>query len=246
MLLQQTIDSLHQMKLTGMAQALEEQQGLPDIQDLSFEDRLALLLERESTARADRRLKRLLQLARLRLQASVEDVDFRTKRGLDKSVFLRLAGCDWIRQHQVLLIIGATGTGKTYLSCALGLAACRQALTVRYMRLPRLFNDLAIARADGSYAKLLASLSRVDLLILDDWGLAPTADRERRDVLEIVEDRYGRRSTLVASQLPVEHWHELVGDPTFGDAILDRLLHQAHRITLKGRSMRSKAATKGE
>jgi DNA replication protein DnaC len=246
MLLQQTIDSLYQMKLTGMAQALEEQQGLPDIQDLSFEDRLALLLERESTARADRRLKRLLQLARLRLQASVEDVDFRTKRGLDKSVFLRLAGCDWIRQHQVLLIIGATGTGKTYLSCALGLAACRQALTVRYMRLPRLFNDLAIARADGSYAKLLASLSRVDLLILDDWGLAPMADRERRDVLEIVEDRYGRRSTLVASQLPVEHWHELVGDPTFGDAILDRLLHQAHRITLKGRSMRSKAATKGE
>lgn len=246
MLLQQTIDSLHEMKLTGMAQALEEQRGLPDIQDLSFEDRLALLIERESTARADRRLKRLLQLARLRLQASVEDVDFRAKRGLDKSVFLRLAGCDWIRQNQVLLIIGATGTGKTYLSCALGLAACRQGLTVRYMRLPRVFNDLAIARADGSYAKLLASLARVDLLILDDWGLAPMADRERRDLLEIVEDRYGRRATLVASQLPVEHWHELVGDPTFGDAILDRLLHQAHRITLKGRSMRNKANTKGE
>lgn len=246
MLLQQTIGRLHEMKLTGMAQALEEQRGLPDIQDLSFEDRFALLLERESTARADRRLKRLLQLARLRLQASVEDVDFRVKRDLDKSVFLRLAACDWIRQNQVVLIVGATGTGKTYLSCALGLAACRQGLKVRYMRLPRLFNDFVIARADGSYGKLLASLSRVDLLILDDWGLAPMADKERRDLLEIVEDRYGRRATLVASQLPVEHWHELVGDPTFGDAIMDRLLHQAHRILLKGRSMRNKATTKGE
>jgi len=246
MLLQQTIDRLHEMKLTGMAQALEEQRGIPDMQDLSFDDRLALLLERESTTRADRRLKRLLQLARLRLQASVEDVDFRVRRGLDKSVFLRLTACDWIRQSQVVLIVGATGTGKTYLSCALGLAACRQGLRVRYMRLPRLFNDLGIARADGSYGKLLASLSRVDLLILDDWGLAPMADKERRDLLEIVEDRYGRRATLVASQLPVEHWHELIGDPTFGDAILDRLLHQAHRITLKGTSMRKKATNKGE
>jgi len=246
MLLQQTIDRLHEMKLTGMAQALEEQQGLPDIDDLSFDDRLALLVERETTARADRRLKRLLQLARLRLQASLEDVDFRTKRGLDKSVFLRLAACDWIRQNQVLLIVGATGTGKTYLSCALGLAACRQGLGVRYTRLPRLFNDLAIARADGSYSKMLASLSRAELLILDDWGLAPMADKERRDLLEIVEDRYARRATLVASQLPVEHWHELVGDPTFGDAILDRLLHQAHRISLKGRSMRNRTTTKGD
>jgi DNA replication protein DnaC len=246
MLLQQTIDRLHEMKLKGMAQALEEQRGIPDMRDLSFDDRLALLLERESTTRADRRLKRLLQLARLRLQASVEDVDFRVRRGLDKSVFLRLAGCDWIRQNQVVLIVGATGTGKTYLSCALGLAACRQGLRVRYMRLPRLFNDLGIARADGSYGKLLESFSRVDLLILDDWGLAPMADKERRDLLEIVEDRYGRRATLVASQLPVEHWHELIGDPTFGDAILDRLLHQAHRITLKGTSMRKKATNKGE
>ncbi len=246
MLLQQTIERLHEMKLTGMARALEEQGGIPDIEDLSFEDRLALLVERESTARDDRRLRRLLQLARLRLQASLEGVDFRTRRGLDKSVLLKLAACDWIRRNQVVLIVGATGTGKTYLSCALGQAACRQGLKVRYMRLPRLFNDLGIARADGSYGKLLASLSRVDLLILDDWGLAPMADRERRDLLEIVEDRYGRRATLVGSQLPVEHWHELIGDPTFGDAILDRLLHQAHRITLKGRSMRNKTTRKGE
>ena len=246
MLLQQTVERLHEMKLTGMAQALEEQGGIPDIDDLSFEDRLALLLERERTARDDRRLRRLLQLARLRLLASVEDVDFRTRRGLDKSVFLKLAACDWIRQNQVVLIVGATGTGKTYLACALAMAACRQGLKVRYMRLPRLFNDLVIARADGSYNKLLASLARVDLLVLDDWGLAPMADRERRDLLEIVEDRYGRRATLVASQLPVEHWHELVGDPTLGDAIMDRLLHQAHTITLKGRSMRNNSTKKGQ
>lgn len=246
MLLQQTVERLHEMKLTGMAQALEEQGGIPDIDDLSFEDRLALLLEREHTARDDRRLRRLLQLARLRLQASVEDVDFRTRRGLDKSVFLKLAACDWIRQNQVVLLVGATGTGKTYLACALAMAACRQGLKVRYLRLPRLFNDLVIARADGSYNKLLASLSRVDLVVLDDWGLAPMADCERRDLLEIAEDRYGRRATLVASQLPVEHWHKLVGDPTFGDAIMDRLLHQAHRITLKGRSMRNHSTTKGK
>lgn len=243
MLLQQTIDRLTDMRLIGMVQALEEQGGLPDIQELSFEDRLALLVEREATARADRRLSRLLQLARFRLAASVENVDFRTKRGLDKAVFLRLAGSDWIRQHQVTLLVGATGTGKTYLACALGHAACRQGLRVRYFRLPRLLGDLALARADGSYGKLLTSLAKADLVILDDWGLAPLADRERRDLLELIEDRYGRRATLVTSQLPIEHWHELIGDPTFGDAILDRLLHQAHRITLKGRSMRRKAAT---
>ena len=238
MLLQQTIDRLHELRLTGMAQALEEQRGQPDLHDLAFEDRLALLLEREATARADRRLARLLQIAKLRLPAMVEDIDFKTPRGLDRSVVLHLASCDWIRRHQVALIVGATGTGKTYLGCALGHSACRQGLTVRYLRLPRLLGDLALAKADGSYGKLLASLAKTELVIIDDWGLAPLGDRERRDLLEVIEDRYGRKATLIASQLPVEHWHDLIGDPTFGDAILDRLVHGAHRITLKGRSMR--------
>jgi DNA replication protein DnaC len=244
MLLQQTIDQLNGMKLTGMAQALEEQSGHPDLGDLAFEDRLALLVEREATARADRRLTRLLQVAKLRLPAMVEDVDFRAPRGLDRSVILRLGGCDWIRKHQVVLIVGATGTGKTYLACALGHSACRQGLSVRYRRLPRLLNDLNLARADGSYAKLLTMLAKTQLLIIDDWGLSPLGDRERRDLLEVIEDRYGRRATLIASQLPVQHWHDLIGDPTFGDAILDRLVHGAHRITLKGRSMRRKDAEK--
>jgi DNA replication protein DnaC len=238
MLLQQTIDRLHDLRLTGMAQALEDQRGQPDLSDLAFEDRLALLLEREATARADRRLTRLLQIAKLRLPAMVEDIDFKTPRGLDRSVVLHLAGCDWVRHHQVMLLVGATGTGKTYLGCAFGHSACRQGLSVRYLRLPRLLNDLALAKADGSYGKLLTSLAKTDLLIIDDWGLAPLGDRERRDLLEVIEDRDGRKATLITSQLPVEHWHELIGDPTFGDAILDRLVHGAHRMTLKGRSMR--------
>ena len=238
MLLQQTIDRLHDLRLTGMAQALEDQRGQPDLSDLAFEDRLALLLERETTARADRRLTRLLQIAKLRLPAMVEDIDFKTPRGLDRSVVLHLAGCDWVRHHQVMLLVGATGTGKTYLGCAFGHSACRQGLSVRYLRLPRLLNDLALAKADGSYGKLLTSLAKTDLLIIDDWGLAPLGDRERRDLLEVIEDRDGRKATLITSQLPVEHWHELIGDPTFGDAILDRLVHGAHRMTLKGRSMR--------
>jgi len=222
-----------------MAAALEEQRGVPDVTSLGFEDRFALLLEREQAARADRRLTRLLQLARFRVPACVEDINFRAPRGLDRATILRLAGGDWIRAHQVLLLVGPTGTGKTWLACALGQSACRHGYSVRYTRLPRLLgDDLVRARADGSYGKLLQQLGKTDLLILDDWGLAPVGDRERRDLLEIVEERVGRRATLVTSQLPVEHWHDLVGDATFGDAILDRLVHHAHRITLTGGSMR--------
>lgn len=240
MLLQPTLERLHELRLPGMAAALEEQLRSIDIESLSFEDRLGLLLERELTSREDRRLARLLQLAKLRHSAAVEDLDFRSPRGLDRSLVLRLAGCDWIRARQSVLISGATGTGKSFLACALGQAACRHGLTVRYWRFSRLLEDLVLGRADGSYAKRLEKLSKTELLILDDFGLAPLTDAERRDLLEVLEDRYGRRATVVTSQLPFDTWHEIVGDATFADAILDRLIHNSHRINLKGASMRSK------
>jgi DNA replication protein DnaC len=239
MLIEQTLATLHALKLPGMAAALDEQRGVPDLAALAFDDRFALLLEREQAVRHDRRLTRLLQLARLRYPACVEDVNFRTKRGLERTRFLQLAGGEWIRQRQTLLLVGPTGTGKSWLACALGQSACRQGHTVRYARLPRLLGeDLVHARADGSYGKVMQTLAKTDLLILDDWGLAPLGDRERRDLLELVEDRAGRRATLITSQLPIEHWHEMIGDPTFGDAILDRLVHHAHRLTLTGGSLR--------
>lgn len=243
MLIEPTLDRLNELKLKGMAEAFAEQLGVPDVQSLSFEDRLAMLLEREASERENRRLRRLLQLAKLRLDASIEDIDFRAPRGLDKSVVLRLAGCDWIRQHQITLITGATGTGKTYLACALAQAACRHGLSARYYRLSRFLDDLTLAKADGSYPKLLNRLLRTQLLVFDDFGMAPLNDAQRRDLLDVLDDRYGRRATLVTSQLPIEHWHDVLGDPTFGDAILDRLVHHAHRIILKGPSMRRKKPT---
>jgi DNA replication protein DnaC len=238
MLLEPTLTRLRELRLTGMATALEEQQGVPDVQSLSFEDRLALLVEREATVRDDRRLTRLLRQAKLRLPASVEDLNLHSARGLDRSVVLRLASCEWIRRHQVVLIHGATGTGKTFLACALAQAACRQGLSSRYFRLSRLLEELAFTRGDGSYPNFMNRLQKTDLLVLDDYGLAPLSDRERRDLLEVLEDRTGRRATLLASQLPLEHWHETIGDATLADAILDRIVHHAHRITLKGESMR--------
>jgi DNA replication protein DnaC len=238
MLTQQTLERLHELRLTGMAQALEEQMRMTDLNGLSFEDRLALLLERELTFRDDRRLTRLLQMAKLRLPAAAEDIDFRTPRGLDRSLIVRLTGSQWVRNSETVLISGPTGTGKSHLACALGHSACRQGLSTRFYRFSRLLGEMAIARADGSYAKLLDRLARTQLLILDDFGLAPLTDSERHDFLEVLEDRYGKRATLVTSQLPFEHWHETIKDATFADAILDRLVHNAHRITLKGASMR--------
>jgi len=238
MLLEPTLVRLRELRLDAMASALEEQQGIPDIRELSFEDRLGLLVEREAVAREDRRLARLLRQARLRLPASIEDIDFRTPRGLDRSVLLRLASANWVRQAQVVLITGATGTGKTFVSCALAQAACRQGLSVRYFRTARLLEELALARADGSWPRFLERLQKTRLLVLDDFGLVPLSEVERRDLLEVIEDRTGRQATLVTSQLPIEHWHEAVGDATFADAILDRLVHHSHRIPLTGASMR--------
>lgn len=244
MLNNQTLAQLRQLRLSGMADAFEEQLNTPAAHELDFEERLALLVERELTSRDSRRMTRLLKQARLRLPAAIEDLDFRASRRLDKSLLLRLAGCDWIHACHNLLVTGPTGTGKSWIACALGQAACRQGLTVRYFRLSRLMGDVSLARADGTYGRLLQQLARTQLLILDDWGLTAFKDQERRDVLEILDDRYGRCATLVTSQLPVDHWHEVVGDPTFGDAILDRLVHNAYRIALKGGSMRKHYATK--
>ena len=245
MMTHQTLDRLHELRLTGMAQALEEQLRMSDLDSLAFEDRLALLLERELTVRDDRRLIRLLRTAKFSQQAAVEDLDFRGTRGLDRSVILRLAASQWVHDHDNVMISGATGTGKTYLACALGHSACRHGLTTRYYRFSRLLGQLALALADGSYARLLERLAKTQLLVLDDFGLAPLTDPERRDLLEVLEDRYGKRATLITSQLPFDHWHAVVSDTTFADAIMDRLVHNAHKITLDGPSMRRKKPPRG-
>ncbi len=229
--------------LTGMAKALEQQRRQPDIAALGFEDRLALLIERETTERESKRLVARLRFAALRQEAVVEDVDLHAPRGLDRALFQKLAAGDWIDRKQNLLIIGPTGVGKSWIACALGHKACRDDRSVVYHRVPRLLEALALARGDGRHARLLKTISRVQLLILDDWGLAPLTGEQRRDLLEIMDDRHGRASTIVTSQLPVEHWHEVIGDPTIADAVLDRLVHNAHRLLLKGESLRKRAAS---
>jgi DNA replication protein DnaC len=221
-----------------MAKALSEQMQNHEIGSLTFEERLGLLIDRELTERENRRLTTRLRVARLRHQASIEDLDFRGTRGMDKSLVMSLSANQWINDHQNLLITGPTGVGKSYLACALGHKACRDGHMVLYQRLPRILHDLAIARHDGRYKKLMAALLRTDLLILDDFGIVPVTQEGLRDMLEILEDRYDRRSTIVTSQVPVKRWHEALADPTMADAILDRLVHNAHTIELKGESMR--------
>ena len=229
MLMEQTLHTLKALRLPGMASAFEEQQSSVAMADLSFDERFGLLVDREHTWRENRRLARLLREARLKsAQACVEDIRYGGGRQLDKSLMAQLATCQWIHQHQNLVLTGATGCGKTWLACAFGNAACRQGLSVAYVRTPRLFEELRIAHGDGSFGKRLAALAKTDLLILDDWGLAPLGQAERNDLLEVLDDRVGTRSTLITSQLPAEHWHAYLNDPTLADAILDRVLHAAH------------------
>jgi DNA replication protein DnaC len=240
MLYHPTLDKLHQLRLFGMAKALEEQSGVSQYKTLGFEDRLGLLVDREMTQRDNRCLEIRLRKAKLRLTATIEDIDYRHPRGLDKNLVLSLASCRWIREHQNCLITGPTGVGKSYLACALAHKACREGYRALYIRASRLFEELAIAKADGRYRKLLASYARFDLLIIDDWGLATLSEEQRHDIHELMEDRCDLRSTLVASQVPVEKWHTIIGDPSRADAILDRLVHNAHKLSLKGDSLRKK------
>lgn len=240
MLIQPTLNKLNALKFFGMAKALEEQMALPKTADLNFEERLGLLVDREMTERDNRRLKSRLQKAKLKQSACMEDIDFRHHRGLDKSQFLSLSSCEWIQNHLNVLIMGPTGIGKSYLASALAHKACQSGYSSLYQRIPRLFGELSVAKGTGRYAKMLHSLAKIDLLILDDWGLSALSDEQRRDVLEIIEDRSHSKSTLITSQIPIDHWHKIIGDPTLADAILDRIIHQAYQFNLKGESMRKK------
>lgn len=234
-----TLDKLKQMHLEGMANAWLEQHKDAKIGALGFDDRFGLLVDSEMLHRENRRLRRLLRDAKLKLpSACIEDIDYSAQRQLDKAAVRQLATCRWVQQSQTIAITGATGTGKTYLACALANHACRKGFSAMYRRATRFFDELALARADGSYPRLLTRIARIDVLVLDDWGMTPIRDAERREMLEIIDDRCGSRATVMTSQISTEKWHDLVGDPTTADAICDRLLHNAHRITLKGPSRR--------
>jgi DNA replication protein DnaC len=239
MLHEPTIEKLRALHLAAMAAAWQSQREDPKIHELDFDSRFGLLVDAEHMARDNKRLTRALREAKLRLpNACIEDIDFAPKRELDRAMLRQLGSAAWIRLHANVIITGATGTGKSYLACALAVAACRAGMRALYRRVPRLLEELALAHADGTYTRLLGRLAKADLLVLDDWGIAPLRDQERRDMLEILEDRHGARSTVVTSQLPVEKWHDYLADPTIADALLDRVVHNAHRIKLKGPSRR--------
>ena len=247
MLNQQTIEKLHLMRLRGMAEAFTQQQEEPQTMQLSFEERFGLLVDRQWNWRQNRALERRLRDARLQGTACMEDIDYRAARGLDKQVVRSLIqDSDWVRRHQHIFLVGPTGIGKTYLARAFGQKACRDGFTAYFATAAQLFRELELARADGSYAKKLRALGQVDALIVDDWAMAPLADAERRAFLEICDERYQSKATLLTSQLPVAKWHGQIGDPTVADSILDRLVHAAHRLEMQGESMRKKKAGRTE
>lgn len=239
MLMEPTLEKLRAMRLEGMAQSWMGQQKETDIAKLGFDERLALLVDAEWMNRENKRVKRALKEAKLKLgEASLENVDYAARRELDKATVRQLASCKWVHEHQAILITGATGTGKTYLGCALAQQACRKGFRAVYRRASRLFDELRIARADGTYPRVLARFARVDVLLIDDFGISPVTDEERRHLLELLEDRYNTRSTIVTSQLAPGDWHDYLADATLADAICDRIVHHAHRLVLKGPSRR--------
>ena len=246
MLIQPTLDALNRLKLNGMALALSEQMMNPAAQQLAFEERIALLLEREVIQRENSRMGRLWKACQPKERGAViEDIDYRGRGGLDRAQLASLASCEWIRQSQSLLIHGATGAGKTYLACALAHQACRAGLSAWYVRAPRLFEELSLCHADGTFRKRLAAIAKIQLVIVDDFAISPIGPRERNDLLELLDDRVGSRASIITSQLPIEHWHEYLNDPTLADAIMDRLIHCSHKIHLHGKeSMRERATKK--
>ncbi len=244
MLNQPTMEKLYAMKLNGLAEAFREQLETPDSAQLSFEERFGLLVDRQWDWKQNRALTRRLQLARFKERGVIEDIDYQHPRGLDRKLLRTLATSEWVRQHQNLLFIGPTGLGKTWLACALAHKACRDGFFALHKRMAELFRDLAVARADGSIGQLLVKLSRIDVLLLDDFAMAPLKDSERRDFLEICDDRYQRCSTILTSQMPTAHWHEQIGDPTIADSIMDRLVHNSYRIELSGESIRKNRGRK--
>jgi DNA replication protein DnaC len=245
MMLHPVLEQLKAMKLAGMLEALEGQLKQPEIEQLSFEERLSLLIDHETTFRENKRLKRRLKIAKLRSHACFEDISFKATRGLDKSSVKALESCTWLKDGQNILITGATGTGKTYLGEAFAHKACLKGFSVISLRLSRFLDELITARAEGSHSRRLLALSKIDLLVLDDFGLCPLKDEQRRDLLEILDDRYKKKSTIITSQLEVKHWHSAIGDTTLADAILDRLVHNSYRFELKGPTLRKEESNKG-